>query len=96
MSVDFEDENSFEGHTYKRIGYLPETGKITTWLMKRGLVKNEEQAAYVLIIVLVLALVMTFIVFSSNSYRSNSAQKINLDDYSIQGKYPPQLKIYAN
>jgi len=94
MSVDFEDENNFEGHAYTRISYSSATGRITAWLIKKGLVKNEEQATYVLVIVLILALITTFIVFSSKSY--SSAEKINPDEYSIQGKYPPILKNYAN
>ncbi len=63
MPVEFEEENYNNPRSRTTLGGT-QTSKMTQWIVKRGIVKNEKQANYILWGIVILAIAaIVFITF---------------------------------
>ena len=64
---EFEEESAKEEEEMKPVEKIPETSKLANWLVEhsRGLIKDEQQAQYVLLAFCVISLIISGINFFS-------------------------------
>jgi hypothetical protein len=65
MSVEFTEENSASKVLYTRLTRTPERPSLVSWLIKKGIAKNDVQASRVLIGITVMCVIISLVLLGS-------------------------------
>ncbi|MEI8061820.1 MAG: hypothetical protein WCG97_00795 [bacterium] len=87
MAVEFEEENYNKYRSQTLLGG-PQTSKMTRWLVKIGIVKNERHANYILWGVFILSIIVIFSIIFFNPLSAKNGLPSGYKLTAEQGQLP--------
>lgn len=89
MSVEFEDQSDYQFKSRQVFGDYKKPGMVS-WLEKKGVVKNEKTARYILFGVVIFCSALAFIIIFRNSIFSGPEPE-RLSEYQLQ-QLPEEIR----